>query len=66
MIELDHRNAESRTKAMLDFKRFRSAATTVAGIELMHHIRKGQFYLGSLRLKDTTKPAIWNAALASQ
>ncbi|MGO9773426.1 MAG: IS6 family transposase, partial [Roseiarcus sp.] len=27
---------------MLGFKSFRSAASTIAGIELMHMIRKGQ------------------------
>ena len=41
LIEQDHRNVKSRTNAMLGFKRFRNAATTLAGIELMHRIRKG-------------------------
>ena len=31
---------------MLGLKHFRQAATTIAGIELMHRIRKGQFKLG--------------------
>jgi putative transposase len=30
------------TKPMLNFKSFRSAASVLAGIELMHMIRKGQ------------------------
>jgi hypothetical protein len=31
----DHRNIKSRTNVMLGFERFRSAATTISGIELM-------------------------------
>lgn len=51
LVEQDHRNIKSRTEIMLGFKRFRSAAVTLAGIELMHCIRKGQFFdLASLRL----------------
>ena len=30
---------------MLNFKSFRSARNTLAGIELMHMIRKGQFMM---------------------
>src|SRR5258707_15412933 len=41
LIEQDHRNIKSRTNVMLGFKRFRSAAATISGIELMHRIRKG-------------------------
>jgi putative transposase len=33
------------TKPMLSFKLFRSAANVLAGIELMHMIRKGQFVI---------------------
>jgi len=40
LIEQDHRNIKSRTNVVLGFKRFRSAATTIAGIELMHRIRR--------------------------
>ena len=63
LIEQDHRNIKSRTKVMLGFRRFRSAATTIAGIELMHRIRKGQFNFAKLGLKDTAAPAVWNAVL---
>ena len=38
---------------MLGFKRLGNAAVTISGIELMYCIRKGQFDLMSLRLKDT-------------
>jgi hypothetical protein len=42
-----------------------SAATTIAGIELLRRIRKEHFTLGRLRLKNQTVPAIWNAVLAA-
>jgi hypothetical protein len=45
-------------------KRFRNTATTISGIELMHRIRKGQFNLAKLGLKDTAAPAVWNAVLS--
>jgi transposase-like protein len=41
LVEQDHRNIKSRTNVMLGFKRFRSAATTIAGIELMQATRCG-------------------------
>jgi transposase-like protein len=63
VIEQDHRNIKSRTKVMLGFIRFRSAATTISRIELMHRIRKGQFDLWAVGLKDTAAPAAWNAVL---
>lgn len=58
LVEQDHRNLKSWTNVILNFKHFRSAATTLAGIELMHRIRKGQFYLAALRLKHTAPPAV--------
>jgi transposase-like protein len=64
-IEQDHRSIKLRLGPMLGLKRFRRAATTIAGIELMHRIRKGQFKLGKLRVKNKTAPEIWNAALAA-
>jgi transposase-like protein len=66
LIEQDHRNVKSRTNVMLSFKRFRNAAITLAGIELMHRIRKGQFNLVKLSLKDTAAPAVWNAVLSAR
>jgi hypothetical protein len=50
---------------MLGLKRFRRAATTIAGIELLHRIRKDQFELGKLRIKDETASEIWKAVLAA-
>ncbi|MGF6297844.1 transposase-like protein [Paraburkholderia sp. WC7.3d] len=66
LIGQDHRNIKSRVYAVLGFKRFRNAATTIAGIEMMHRIRKGQFDLTNLRLKDTTAPVVWKAVLSAR
>jgi transposase-like protein len=43
---------------MPGFRRFRSAASTISGIELIHRILKGQFNLATLDLKDTATPAV--------
>lgn len=50
---------------MLGFKRFRNAAITLSGIELVHRIRKGQFSLAKLDLKDTAAPAVWKVVLSA-
>ena len=42
IVEQDHRAIKRKTRPLLGFKSFWSAAITVAGIELMHMIRKGQ------------------------
>ena len=66
VVEQDHRAIKQRCAPMLGLKSFRSAATTLAGIELAHRIRKQQYSLpmgqiGRVRsLKDS-----WAAALAS-
>ncbi|CAM3144364.1 Uncharacterised protein [Janthinobacterium lividum] len=43
IVERDHRAINRVTKTMINFKSFRSAGSVIAGIELMHMIRKGQF-----------------------
>ena len=48
---------------MLGFKQFRNAAVTIAGIELMHRIRKGQFGLRHLSIHGGAVSAIWNRVL---
>jgi transposase-like protein len=65
LVDQDHRNIKFRTKVMLGFKRFRSAAITRSGIELVHRIRKDQFNLAKLGLKDTASPAVWKAVLST-
>ena len=64
LIEQDHRNIKSRVNVMLGFKRFKNAAITIAGIELMHRIRKGQFNLAA-RFKEAAAPAVWKAVLSA-
>ena len=45
IVEQDHRAIKRVTKPMLNFKSFRAATNVLAGIELMHMIRKGQLML---------------------
>ena len=52
LIEQDHRGVKQKIATMLGFKGFATAAITIAGIELMHRIRKGQFGLGRLGVVD--------------
>jgi len=65
MIEQDHRGVKPRIGPKLGSKRFRTAAITIAGIELMRRIYKDQSSLGRLRLRDRRAPAVWEAVLAS-
>jgi putative transposase len=43
IVEQDHRAIKRVTRPMLGFKSFHAAGSVLAGIELMHMIRKGQF-----------------------
>ena len=45
IVEQDHRAIKRVTKPMLNFKSFRAAKCVLAGIELMHMIRKGQLMM---------------------
>ena len=65
LIEQDHRSVKQRIVVMLGLKQFRNAATTIAGIELMHRIRKGQFGLRCLGVRGRAAPAIWRTVLAT-
>ena len=65
LIEQDHRGVKLRIGPMLGFKRFETAATTNAGIELLRRIHKGQFNLRRLHLKGRSAPAIWNGVLTA-
>ena len=65
IVEQDHRAIKRRGAAMLGFKSFRTAAITLAGIELAHRIRKQQFSFGSDVHHDATSlKQLWNRALA--
>jgi transposase-like protein len=66
LVEQDHRGVKLRIGPMLGFKCFRTAAVTIAGIELLRRIHKGQFSLGRLCLKGGTASDIWNAVLAAR
>jgi hypothetical protein len=59
----NHRGVKQRIATMLGFKGFATAAITIAGIELMHRVRKGQFGLGRLGVQGRLAPAVWNARL---
>ena len=45
LVEQDHRAIKRVTRPMLNFKSFRTARSILAGIELMHMIRKSQLML---------------------
>jgi putative transposase len=48
IVEQDHRAIKRVTRPMLNFKSFHAARAVLAGIELMHMIRKGQFAVDGL------------------
>jgi transposase-like protein len=56
LVKQDNRSIKSRTRPMLGFKNFNSAAITFAGVELLHRIGKGQFALSRLQLKNGPRP----------
>jgi hypothetical protein len=50
---------------MLGFKRFKTGAVTIRGIELAEKIKQQQFNLKPLTRKATAAPEIWAAVLAA-
>jgi putative transposase len=54
IIEQDHRNVKRITRNMLGFKHFDSAQSTLAGIELVAMLKKGQM---KKNLSGTLSPA---------
>ena len=60
IVEQDHRAIKRMTRPMVGFKSFWSASITLAGIELMHMIRKGQ-----LKGSGQSRPAQQFYSLAS-
>jgi len=65
LIEQDHRSTKFVGSNAWNGSRFRSVLDTIAGIELIHRIRKGRFYTRKVRIKDNRAPAVWNAVLAA-
>jgi putative transposase len=49
IVEQDHRAVKRLTRPMLGFKSFWAARCTIAGIEVMHAIRKGQLVTSSAK-----------------
>jgi transposase-like protein len=65
IVEEDDRAIKRRCAAMLGLKSFRTAAVTLAGIELAHRIRKQQFHLRSAqRCQTPSLKHLWECALA--
>ena len=60
IVEQDHQAIKRKMRPMLGFKSFWSASVTLAGIELMHMIRKGQ-----LKATGRLRPAQQFYSLAS-
>jgi putative transposase len=51
LVEQDHRAIKRITHPMLDFKSFWAACCTIAGMEVMHAIRKGQLMAPGLSVQ---------------
>lgn len=65
IVEQDHRAIKSRCAPMLGFKCFGTAAITLAGIELAHRIRKGQFSFANGGNRGATSlKQLWDRAIA--
>ena len=52
LVEQDHRAVKRITRPMLGFKTFRCARILIAGIQVMHMIRKGQ--LGDIKNRSSS------------
>ncbi|MET3295137.1 UNVERIFIED_ORG: IS6 family transposase [Bacillus proteolyticus] len=52
MVEQDHRFIKKRVRYMLRFQSFQTASTTLAGIEAMHMIKKGQTFQGEKSVRN--------------
>ena len=64
IVEQDHRGIKRRCASMLGLKSFRTAAITLAGVELAHRIRKQQFSFGPGESIGSLKQ-LWDRALGS-
>jgi transposase-like protein len=64
IVEQDHRAVKRRCASMLALKSFPTAAITLAGVELAHRIRKGQFSFGSdTPTESLSLRHLWNRGL---
>lgn len=64
-LEQDHRRVKQRVRPMLRFKRFANAVVTLAGIELVHQIKKHQFDLSPICSPRARVTQMWAAVLAA-
>lgn len=65
VVERDHRAIKQRCAPMLGLKSFRSAAITLAGVELAHRVRKQQYSLPKgMKGRAGSLKELWDAALA--
>lgn len=65
VVEQDHRAIKQRCAPMLGLKSFRSAAITLAGVELAHRARKQQYsVLTGMKGRAPSLKELWGAALA--
>ena len=65
MIEQEQRGVKARILRPCLALISSSAAMTIAGIELFHRIRKGQFHLRRLGVQGQAAAAIWTAVLSA-
>jgi putative transposase len=63
IVEQDHRAVKRITRPMLGFKSFEAAQDTLAGIELMHMIKKGQMVVEAG--EESRTAAEWFYSLAA-
>jgi len=64
LVEQDHRAIKGRCQSMLGFKSYRTAAVTLAGLELVHRFRKRQFKFGPGWWSRWSLKKQWDRALA--
>ena len=65
MVEQDHRRVKQWVGPMLGFKRFDHAAIVLAGMELAHKLRKGQFNFSKLIKHSAMSSDPWCAVLVA-
>jgi transposase-like protein len=65
VIEQDHRRVKQCVRPMLGFKRLAHATITIAGIELVHQIKKSQFDISALCSLQTRATQVWEAVLVA-
>jgi transposase-like protein len=63
IVEQDHRRVKFRLSAMLGFNSFHNARIVIAGIELIHKLKKGQY--GVLFRFGLCSRDIWTNVLAA-